>query len=300
MTTIFGASARFNAPWKVASGSWALSLRAEREKEPNLDAVVPREVQKATPSPRAIICEVKVPGPLRRSQEVAKARDVEAGHAHEPPKAELCGDAPEEWKELQSTIHFWKYYASMAKKEKGLPAWHEEPSSLVLPQVRSSATRTWATEAAVQRKALVPRANAREAAVALHLEAKFRSKERLRRMIRTGQMEKAKKEMRATLPLMSETRPVEAEEAVATFGPSKEQALSLKQQGDAQEALKMMSRQRTELAKARRALENALERRRESQTRLEKLQQVKELIGLDRGLLHRDNSRELSFHSLPP
>ena len=304
MTTIFGASARFNAPWKVANGSWALSLRAEREKEPNLDAVLPREVQqKTTPSPRAIICEVKVPGPLRRI-EVAKARDVEeTGHAHEPPKAELCGDPPEEWKELQSTIHFWKYYASMAKKEKGLPAWHEEPSSLVLPQVRSSATRTWATEAAVQRKALVPRANAREAAVALHLEAKFRSKERLRRMIRTGQMEKAKKEMRATLPLMSETRPVEAEDAVATFGPSKEQALSLKQQGDAQEALKMMSRQRTELTKARRALENALERRRESQMRLEKLeklQQVKELIGLDRGLLHRDNSRESSFHSLPP
>lgn len=27
----------------------------------------------------------------------------------------------------------------------------QEPSSLVLPQVRSSATRTWATEAAVQR-----------------------------------------------------------------------------------------------------------------------------------------------------
>eukprot|EP00438_Fugacium_kawagutii_P007193 Skav210226 [mRNA] locus=scaffold2492:322544:324576:- [translate_table: standard] len=65
-------------------------------------------------------------------------------------------------------------------------------------------------------------------------------------MIRTGQMEKAKQErspaadeMRATLPLMSESRPFKEAEA-----------LSMKQQGDAQDALKIMSRQRTELLKA--------------------------------------------------
>eukprot|EP00913_Durusdinium_trenchii_P001968 g1820.t2 len=93
-------------------------------------------------------------------------------------------------------------------------------------------------------------------------------------MIRTGQVEKVKKEMKASLRLTAESR--QSGEA---------EALSLKQQGDTQDALKMMSRHRNELLKARRTLEQALDRRRDSQTRLERLQQVKELLGTDGGLL---------------
>lgn len=297
MATIFGASARFNAPWKVASRSWALSLRAERQKEPNLESVVPKaKVQKSSPSSQIMHVEVRDAKASRRRWHEAFVKAGEPHqNTHESPKAEPCGEndpaSDAEWEDWQSAFHFWKEYNSMAKKEKGQPAWHEEPSSLVLPQVRTSPTRTWATEAAVQRKALQPRANGREAAAALQVEVQLRSKERLRPMIRTGQMEKAKQEMRATLPLTSNSRPSkEAEDAVANFSPTKEQALNLKQQGDAQDALKIMSRQRTELLKARRALENVVERRQDSQARMERLQQVKELICLDGGLLRRDNS----------
>lgn len=301
MATIFGASARFNAPWKAAaSRSWALSLRAERQKEPNLEGVLPKaKLQKSSPSgPSSQIVSVEVrdvkPSRRRWHQEAFVKAGEPHQNTHESPKAEPCGedDPASECEDWQSALHFWKEYNSMAKKEKGQPAWHEEPSSLVLPQVRASPTRTWATEAAVQRRALQPRANGREAAAALQVEVQLRSKERLRLMIRTGQMEKAKKEMRATLPLMSESRPLkEAEDAVANFSPTKEQALNLKQQGDAQDALKIMSRQRTELLKARRALENVVdERRQDSHARMERLQQVKELICLDGGLLRRDNS----------
>ncbi|CAJ1383496.1 unnamed protein product, partial [Effrenium voratum] len=129
-----------------------------------------------------------------------------------------------------------------------------------------------------------------EAAAAVHLELQLRSKERLRRLIRTGQVDKAKKEMLSSLPPLSDARP--GDEEVANFC-TKEQALERRQQGDAEEALRMMGRQRTELSKVRRTLEHALDRRRDSLRRAERLQQVKQLIGDDR-LLNRSKDALLT------
>ncbi|CAK9058323.1 unnamed protein product [Durusdinium trenchii] len=263
--TIFGASARFNAPWKVTNGSWALSLRAEREKEPNLDPAASREAKLPSPntSPRIIFVKAKPSRRRCRAHHFAKAKELFKGTPEQPPKAEEPnGDSPapdNEPEDLKHTLLFWKEYNSMAKREKGQPAWHEEPTSFVLPHFPVSNV-TWDTEAARRRKALQQRANASEAAAALHLEVQLQCKERLRLMIRTGQVEKVKKEMKASLRLTAESRQSGEAEEVAKFGPTKEEALSLKQQGDTQDALKMMSRHRNELLKARRTLEQALDR----------------------------------------
>mmetsp|Transcript_59248 Transcript_59248/g.122542 ORF Transcript_59248/g.122542 Transcript_59248/m.122542 type:complete len:389 (+) Transcript_59248:40-1206(+) len=208
--------------------------------------------------------------------------------------------------ELGHTLLFWKEYDATPHPEVGLPAWREEISAPTPPPKRASPrkhgesmpkspARSWRVEAAIQRrKALARRsADSPEASAALHLEVQLKSKERLRDLLRTGQLQRVKKEMAASMPKPPPTeqprppgqRADSPEESTRLFGDDslassrkvrREKASPERKpiQGQAAEALQLMSRQRNELTKARRALEQVLDTRRESDRKLERLQQV--------------------------
>eukprot|EP00439_Symbiodinium_sp_Y106_P002516 s6704_g1.t1 len=224
--------------------------------------------------------------------------------------------------ELGHTLLFWKEYDATPHPEVGLPAWREEISGFASflfrtgritaisaptpPPKRASPrkhgesmpkspARSWRVEAAIQRrKALARRsADSPEASAALHLEVQLKSKERLRDLLRTGQLQRVKKEMAASMPKPPPTeqprppgqRADSPEESTRLFGDDslassrkvrREKASPERKpiQGQAAEALQLMSRQRNELTKARRALEQVLDTRRESDRKLERLQQV--------------------------
>ncbi|CAJ1388522.1 unnamed protein product, partial [Effrenium voratum] len=90
MASIFGASARGAAPWKVADASWVRPLRAERDKEPRLERPLRRtEVKSETPrAPSPPVVVVKVTSPRKRcGKELSKVQPPL------PPKAELREEA---------------------------------------------------------------------------------------------------------------------------------------------------------------------------------------------------------------
>ena len=102
------------------------------------------------------------------------------------------------------TLLFWKDYDSRPYVEKGLPAWHEDLQS---PRaVARRRRRDWGTEAAAQRRLAARDVDLPLSSMSMDLEVQSRSKERLRRMLRTGQLARVKKEFEASLPRVREER----------------------------------------------------------------------------------------------
>mmetsp|Transcript_72987 Transcript_72987/g.171085 ORF Transcript_72987/g.171085 Transcript_72987/m.171085 type:complete len:374 (+) Transcript_72987:26-1147(+) len=246
----------------------------------------PPEQQRRTRT-RSIVLREKKEEYRRRSQ-TSSFESSEADGSNEP-QPEVLGD----------TLLFWKEYDSAPHREVGLPAWCEEIVAPTPPPKRSprrhgetaakSPTRSWRVEAAIQRKKVLEEhpPDAPEASAALHVEVQLRSKERLRDLLRTGQVQRVKREMAASMPKppppAEQRRPslqwdsIEGEESLASFRPNrveKARGRALEGHGHAAEALQLMGRQRTELTKARRALEQVLDTRRESDRKMERLQQV--------------------------
>ena len=152
------------------------------------------------------------------------------------------------------------------------------PSPRPVPPPRSARHRDWGAEAAVQRRLVAqeqadwPSSNF----ITVDLEVQLRSKERLKHMLRTGQMARVKKELHASLPPV-QRRPSEKLEPEVIEEKRPKRAVACerkKREGNAAEALRVMTWQRNELVKARRALESVVDRRRESDKKLEKLQKV--------------------------
>ncbi|CAJ1421148.1 unnamed protein product [Effrenium voratum] len=110
------------------------------------------------------------------------------------------------------------------------------------------------------------------------MEVQLRSKARLRQMLRNGQLAQAKKEMQASMPPPpkpdAERRPSKLDSSEDVQARRKAAKAERQSEGDAAEALRMMTRQRNELTKARRALEQVMDKRRESDKKMEKLQKV--------------------------
>eukprot|EP00435_Cladocopium_sp_Y103_P042226 s402_g11.t1 len=296
--------------------SWVWPLRAERQKEPRLNPPIPKKRQAPVVDKRTIQEDTQTldeaisalkealnepPPPPQPKARPRKSRPPENKSSVAALQRQQTLEQPEKPRapEFGETLLFWKEYDSKPYEQKGLPAWHEETPRGVTPlpatpRVAKPATprpvppprsRDWGKEAAVQRRVV-----AREHAdwpgnshMSVDFEVQLRSKERLRHMLRTGQKERVKKELAASLPLVveqdEERRPSVKLDSSLEDGQTKRlknKAASepKKRQGDAAEALRMMTFQRNELLKARRALEQVVDRRRESDKIMDKLKQV--------------------------
>ncbi|CAJ1383497.1 unnamed protein product [Effrenium voratum] len=85
------------------------------------------------------------------------------------------------------------------------------------------------------------------------MEVQLRSKARLRQMLRNGQLAQAKKEMQASMPPPpkpdAERRPSKLDSSEDVQARRKAAKAERQSEGDAAEALRMMTRQRNELTK---------------------------------------------------
>lgn len=294
-------------------------LRAERQKEPRLNPPIPKKRQAPTVDKRTIQEDTQTldeaisalkealyeppppPQPKARPRKSRPPENKSSVALQRQQTLEQPLEQPEKPRapEFGETLLFWKEYDSKPYEQKGLPAWHEDsqtprgvtPVPVGSPRVAVPASprpvvaqsRDWGKEAAVQRRVV-----AREHAdwpgnfqLSVDFEVHLRSKERLRHMLRTGQKERVKKELAASLPLVveqdEEPRPSVKLDSSLEEGQTKrlkKARESKERQGNAAEALRMMTLQRNELLKARRALEQVVDRRRESDKIMDKLKQV--------------------------
>lgn len=290
---------------RQADESWVWPLRAERQKEPRLNPVVPKR-RKATSE---ALNTAKVQEETQTLNEAIRALEevLEPPEAAPQPQQRQLAKPSQSFEERRSqaspaapdfgeTLLFWKEYDSKPYLDKGLPAWREDsqtprPAATPLASPRSVLAsprcRDWGAEAMVQRRLLTQQhSDLPECSMAMDMEVQLRSKERLRQMIRTGQHARVKQELEASLPPVpmhvEERRPsmkldtsiLEDSQIQPRRHRAKAAAERKKREGAAAEALRIMTQQRNELAKARRALEQVVDRRRESDKKLEKLQKV--------------------------